>query len=95
MREYAEFRTRDFWAAAFLLVNGVPLLRAEVDWDGRARFFFDNAEGHAARVFTDWQAGDGRDLAPIQAFRTAYRSIQHAADQVKEAHRYAVPTERR
>ncbi len=61
--------TRELWAAAYLLKNGVGLVRTlPGQWVG---FVFDDADGSASRALERWR----RDGA-MQAFAESYREIR-------------------
>lgn len=72
---YPTFRTKDFWAAAYLHLMGAHLLQTRVD-AGRCTFEFDNAENTAYQLFTEFRTANGNDLVSIRAYRDAYRYIQ-------------------
>lgn len=70
------YRTSDIWAAAYLHLMGVPLLRVELDDHNHHVWLFDNENDFAYQSGRDFRTATGSvAIVPILDFRNSYRKM--------------------
>jgi hypothetical protein len=79
-----EYRARTIFEAAFLYVKGARLLTVE-GTPGRSKFVFDNKDGFAVRIASEYCADTA---APAKSLFLAFGNLKKEADNILGPIRY-------